>query len=146
MSCRRRLRRELQWGQWPSNDFTLDENRADLLRHQSEFENGVAFAYSVLQPDLKRCLGCVYIESCDTGGGAQLAYWVIDDARDIESNLVSETVSWLHSEWMFDRVVIPIRNENVRGISLAASLGFTPFDSPVEAKPSGYRYFICMKS
>ena len=49
MSCRERLREELQWGEWPREDFTVELNRVDLRGHGEEFERGVAFAYTVLQ-------------------------------------------------------------------------------------------------
>lgn len=124
MSCRDRLRRELQWGGWPANDFTLNENRSDLRKHQLEFEKGTAFAYSVLQPDCQRCQGCIYIETSDAVADAQLAFWVTDDALEIESTLVSRTVTWLHREWKLDRIALPLRHENPRGIALAESLGF----------------------
>jgi hypothetical protein len=83
MSCRARLRGELQWGEWPPEEFTLELNRADLRGHHDEFIRRRAFAYTVLSPDRARCLGCVYLERCAEIDGAQLAFWVINDAVDI---------------------------------------------------------------
>lgn len=142
MSCRDRLRRELQWGEWPSDDFTLEENRLDLRRHQSEFEKGTAFAYSVLQPDCQRCLGCIYIEASDTDADAQLAFWVTDDALEIESTLVSRTVTWLHREWKLDRIALPIQSQNHRGISIATSLGFQSVSQESEGDCGNCQYFV----
>lgn len=64
MSRRARLRDELQWGQWPPEEFTLECNRTDLRGHHDEFVRHEAFAYTVLSPDHTRCLGCIYIERC----------------------------------------------------------------------------------
>ena len=52
MSCRARLRKELQWGDWPPPDFTLHDSRDDLRDHFGEFTRGEAFAYTMLRPDL----------------------------------------------------------------------------------------------
>ena len=47
---------------WPREGFTLEENLADLKRHQQEFLNREAFAYTVVSIDESRVLGCVYID------------------------------------------------------------------------------------
>jgi len=118
MSCRTRLNKELQWGTWPPAEFTLEDNRGDLARHHGEFERGEAFAYTVLHPDRSRCLGCIYIERCDEIDGAQLAFWVIDEALELEPDLVRNVLDWIHTTWPIDRVLIPFREANSRGISL----------------------------
>ncbi|MCP3675161.1 MAG: GNAT family N-acetyltransferase, partial [Gammaproteobacteria bacterium] len=46
---------------WPSDDMTLENNRQDLLWHDDEFERRSSFTYTVLTPNEKKCLGCVYI-------------------------------------------------------------------------------------
>jgi len=48
-------------GPWPRQGFTLEENLADLERHQQEFLNRKAFAYTVVSLDETRVLGCIYI-------------------------------------------------------------------------------------
>jgi len=125
MSCRSRLREELQWRDWPPEGFTLEENREDLRRHHGEFMRGEGFAYTVLNPERTRCLGCIYLERCDEINGAQLAFWVIDDAIGLESELVANVVNWVHTAWSIDRVLIPFRATNTRGIALMRELGLT---------------------
>src|SRR5258705_9974454 len=44
---------------WPRS-MTPDENRADLERHASDFENRTGFTYTVRSPD-GDVIGCVYI-------------------------------------------------------------------------------------
>jgi len=54
--------RDWSGGTWPRDDFTLDENRADLQQHWEEFESGEAYAYTILNPDETRCEGCFYAD------------------------------------------------------------------------------------
>ncbi len=142
MSCRARLRNELQWGDWPPVDFTLDFNRADLRSHHDEFMRGEAFAYTVLRPDRVRCLGCVYLECCDEIDGAQLAFWVIDDAIDLEAVLVADMLEWMHSAWSMDRILIPLRNENNRGREIAKQCGLVAWRSDKDGPLSKHECFL----
>jgi hypothetical protein len=142
MSCRGRLRRELQWGDWPAEDFTLELNRADLRGHHAEFVRGEAFAYTVLSPDRTRCLGCIYLERCTEIEGAQLAFWVIDDALDTEAVLVTDVLQWVHREWPIDRVLIPLRDANTRGLALARQCGFVSWEPVAEGPLSNHRCFL----
>ena len=142
MSCRGRLREELEWGHWPPDDFTLESNRADLRRHHDEFTRGEAFAYTVLTPDRARCLGCIYVERCPEVGGAQLAFWVIDDAIDLEAALVTDVLQWVHSAWSIDRVLIPLREANARGMLLVRECGLTAGNSAEEGPLFDHRCFL----
>ena len=46
---------------WPADDFTLEANRKDLVRHERQHLAGEAFTYTVMNLDETQCLGCVYI-------------------------------------------------------------------------------------
>lgn len=46
---------------WPADDMTIEQDLADLRRHQQEFEERIAFAYTVVSLDESLCLGCVYV-------------------------------------------------------------------------------------
>ena len=48
-------------GTWPREEFTLEENLADLQRHEQEHRDRVAFTYTVMNPAETECLGCIYI-------------------------------------------------------------------------------------
>jgi hypothetical protein len=48
-------------GTWPREGFTLEENRADLERHEREHGERIAFTYTVMNPSETECLGCVYL-------------------------------------------------------------------------------------
>lgn len=142
MSCRARLSEELKWGAWPPEDFTVELNRADLRDHHDEFLREEAFAYTVLSPDRTRCLGCIYLERCAEIKGAQLAFWVVDDVLDMEATLVTEVLKWVHSAWPINRVLIPLRETNTRGIDLARRLGLEAWDSPKGGPFPDHRCFL----
>src|SRR5947207_8388063 len=44
-------------GSWPREGFTLEENLADLQRHEQEQIDRVAFTYTVMNPTEMECLG-----------------------------------------------------------------------------------------
>src|SRR5205814_962443 len=60
MSSADMLRR---WSQssWPSDEFTPEDNRKDLERHEREHAAREAFTFTVLDLGRARCLGCVYL-------------------------------------------------------------------------------------
>ena len=129
MGSRVRLRKELRWVRgWPRDDFTLEENRKDLERHDSEFSRGEAYAYSVLDPDGTTCIGCLYIGSWQQA--VTLSFWVVDAVleRGLETRLLTAVLEWLGAQWDFDRVLVPLRAENTRCIELARKLGMRTID------------------
>lgn len=142
MLCRGRLREELQWGNWPPDDFTVELNRADLRGHYEEFNRGEAFAYTVLSPDRAKCLGCLYLERCPEIEGAQLAFWVIDDAIAMEGHLVSSAIAWVHRDWHLPQLLIPLRETNPRGITLAHKCGLKLQDSSPDSPLSDHHWFV----
>ena len=142
MSCRERLREELQWGNWPPPDFTLGANRLDLTRHYGEFQRGEAFAYTVLSPDQSRCLGCIYLERGPQIDAAQFAFWVVDNAIEMESYLFSEILRWVHTAWPVKRIIVPLRDSNSRGIGIAQNGGLVPWDSRHVSSLCDHRCFL----
>ena len=47
---------------WPSKNLTLEQDLIDLAWHQKEFEIKSSFAYTVMNLNESKCLGCLYIE------------------------------------------------------------------------------------
>ncbi|MEO6299766.1 MAG: hypothetical protein ABIV25_10030 [Paracoccaceae bacterium] len=65
------------------DSLTLEENLIDLAWHQREFTIGHSFAYTVMNHDESRCLGCCYINPSDWPGHDVVAlYWARDPAMD----------------------------------------------------------------
>lgn len=86
MSAGERLKGAMEpGGIWPDG-LTLEENLIDLAWHQREFTIGHSFAYTVMNDDESRCLGCCYINPSDTPGvDADAFYWARDP--DFEAEL-----------------------------------------------------------
>ena len=99
-------------GSWPRPGFTLEENLADLKRHQQEFLNREAFAYTVVSLDETRVLGCVYIDPSETADSdAVVVMWVRQTEYDKElDEILFKTVrDWIRSDWPFRKVDYPGR-------------------------------------
>ena len=132
-------RKELRaWSQttWPSDEFTLAENRADLERHQREHGERVAFTYTVLTPTENRCLGCVYITPVpdaiahdypDADYAANVGFWVRTSERDtgLEYHLLATLRRWFAAEWSFKRVIYSISQTGTQQGDLLNSAGLT---------------------
>jgi len=105
---------------WPRPGFTLAENLADLERHEQEFRDRAAFAFTVVSPDESRVLGCVYINPCTVtpcvagpraetpppdGPAAAVYLWVRDEHHPaLTGTLYRAVKDWLVSSWPFSRV------------------------------------------
>lgn len=107
---------------WPSAQITFDENLADLVRHEREFNERTAFAYCILDPKLKRYLGCLYIMPLLANARrdqrherfcAEVYLWLSVLHHDITDALVqAEINAWLAVDWRLPQVAWPGRNPN----------------------------------
>ena len=107
---------------WPTADFTVEENRQDLVWHGEEHRERVAFTYSVLDATalndgVSRVVGCIYIRpftsACSTRGvacpsdlltssDAVARGWLIDELADHRRNVAHSVLAWLTSDaWQF---------------------------------------------
>lgn len=99
-------------GPWPRPGFTLEENLADLKRHQQEFLNREAFAYTVISLDESRVLGCVYINpSKKSNLNAVVHMWVRQTEYDkgLDDILFNTVKDWISTTWPFKNVDYPNR-------------------------------------
>lgn len=133
MSSASELRR-CRGSEWPSDDFTLAENRADLERHEREHERGEAYTYTVLAPDDVSCLGCVYIVPvwpearplCGSAtSGACVGFWVCASelASELDRHLLAALREWLQTEWPLDCVLFTNCIADARQAALFAEAG-----------------------
>jgi len=112
MESREMLRAQFG-GSWPREGFTLEENLSDLKRHQREFEQRDAFAYTVESLDEALVLGCVYINpSDDENIDAEVYMWVRQSEFDkgLDPILFETVKKWLDETWTFDQVSYPGRD------------------------------------
>jgi hypothetical protein len=57
----RELLRLWEQSTWPTEDFTVDDNRQDLVGLEQRHDEHRAFTYTVVNPDDTEALGCVYV-------------------------------------------------------------------------------------
>lgn len=93
------------WG-WPPATMTVDQDRADLSRHEAEAEAQVSFNYALMNGTETKLLGCVYIDPPERqGADAEISWWVIDAlvGTDAEAELDDLVPRWIEQEWPFAR-------------------------------------------
>jgi len=88
---------------WP-HEMTLEENRADLERHERDFAGRTGFTYTVLDPGDGDVIGCLYIYPAKDGPGAKVTSWVRADRAELDGPLAGAVAAWLE-DWPFERVV-----------------------------------------
>jgi RimJ/RimL family protein N-acetyltransferase len=92
---------------WPTDNFSIEENQNQLAIHEQQFVNRTAFVYTVLRPDESQVLGCVYIYPDETRDfDAIVTYWVRETKTvgDLPQKLRSALEIWLKTEWPFQTV------------------------------------------
>ena len=97
---------------WPKEELTLEQDLIDLGWHQKEFQRRNSFAYTVMNLDESKCLGCVYIvPSSKSGYDAVVYLWVRKSAFDkgLDPILYETIKNWLNKEWPFKNVAYPVR-------------------------------------
>jgi hypothetical protein len=112
MSSVDHIRATLPPGNWPWPGYTLRQNRRALTRHEREFDRREAFAYTVVTPDEREVLGCVYINPYPYGrADAAVFLWVTTEsvAAGVEPVVFSTVRAWLTDAWPFRSVVFPGR-------------------------------------
>ena len=92
-----------QQGNWP-HEMTLDQNLADLIRHDKDFQARRGFTYTVLDPD-DDIVGCVYIYPlAGDPTAANVSSWVTEARADLDTPLYTAVSEWLERDWPFPRV------------------------------------------
>jgi hypothetical protein len=97
---------------WPTANFTREDNLRDLAEHQQEFERRQAFAYTVVSHDETTCLGCLYINPPrGYATDARVYMWVRQRAYDqgLDPILFHTVKTWLATDWPFVHVLYPGR-------------------------------------
>ena len=97
---------------WPSEEMTLEENLSDIQKHQNDFLNRNSFTYTVLAPDERECLGCVYIYPSDKEKyDAKVYLWVRESKSKtgFDDILFNAVKKWISQRWPFKNVAYPGR-------------------------------------
>ena len=125
-------------GTWPREGFTLEENLADLERHEQEHHDRIAFTYTVMNPAETECLGCMYINPLEgllkragvsaehiPNASAYVTFWVRQSrlADNLDRRLLQALISWFQSEWAFSQVVFVAQKAQERQLQLFKEAG-----------------------
>ena len=99
---------------WPTDDFSVDENLSDLVWHNYEFEEKIAFTYTILDTDKQNCLGCIYLRPISTLDALSseekekivsyalfCTYWVVPEIRSSpkEDQFIKSLLLWFRNDW-----------------------------------------------
>jgi len=119
---------------WPSDDFTLDDNRFDLQGHADEFESGEGYAYTILNADESRVEGCFYtnsfVETLERFGVDAISqadvtqsdvivrFWIREERLDEEADLLNIIIKWLKTDWEFPNIYFATNTKNQRQAKL----------------------------
>lgn len=149
-------------GDWPREGFTIEENLADLQRHEQEHQDRLAFTYTVMNPAETECLGCLYITPLAqrlaraaatlqqhpasgttsqpppeiSAGDAVVTFWVRQSrlADNLDQRLLQSLTDWFCVAWTFPRVTFLAQNAQQRQLRLFEQLGMTLFYTLPNAK------------
>lgn len=116
---------------WPADDFTVEENRADLEGLEQRHRDGIAFTYTVVDPATDDCLGCVYLFSTTArflamsqvtpigdanwdDYAAVTYFWVRESrlAAHLDRTLLEALRGWLATDWVLDGRHLIVTNEH----------------------------------
>jgi RimJ/RimL family protein N-acetyltransferase len=140
MDSREDLRRASR-SPWPDDHFSVERNRDDLARHQTEHEAGDAYTYTVMDPEERVCLGCIYMvplpahlmrigaddEAIESAAwdAAAIYFWVRSTKlrEGFEAELLSAISSWMAREKAFSRVLYSTHTEDSRQVALFRDAG-----------------------
>jgi len=121
---------------WPQDDFTVQDNLADLEWHWLEHQERIAFTYTVLNPVKNTCLGCVYmklladmIEAKSEDGFeavgdfvAAVRFWVTKPnlKTNVDYDLLRVLIEWFQTAWPLNEVYFHTHDKNKRQLEIFA--------------------------
>ena len=92
-------------GDWPPlGGMTPEANLADLRRHAADFGAGLGFTFTVLDPDDRDVIGCVYLYPPDDDRhDVSIQTWVRADRSHLDATLADAVSVWVASDWPWQR-------------------------------------------
>ncbi len=104
---------------WPNANMTYSENLADLVRHEREFNDRIAFAYALLDLKSEHYLGCLYVKPIKSKREldrrqhlfqAQAFLWLSSTQRVLgQAEAFAEIQGWLSNYWPLKSIAWPGR-------------------------------------
>jgi hypothetical protein len=141
MASREYLRPWEQTG-WPADDFTVEEDLADLEGLEAGHREGRRYTYTVMTPDERECLGCVYLMPPDASSFAPerreqvgdaswddvtaAVYWWVRTSRladGLDLRLLDALRRWFAEEWSLAGYVLVTNEQVEQQVALLDGLG-----------------------
>jgi hypothetical protein len=90
---------------WPTDEYTLEQNEADLAEHEQDFAERIGFTYTVLEEGTDEVIGCVYLYPPKREGfDLDARSWVRADHAELDKPLYDAVVAWVAADWPFTSV------------------------------------------
>ncbi|MBW6435585.1 hypothetical protein KZ829_17735 [Actinoplanes hulinensis] len=114
-------------GRWPVDGFTLEQDLAQLARHEEDHRAGRAHAFALLDPAHAVSLGCLYLNpmrerlrDCFPEGAPMVTFWIRQDREDLTATVARAVHDWLLTAWPFPAHVFRILpGEHASRVALA---------------------------
>lgn len=101
---------------WPADDFSLEENLADLAGHIEDHRSRVALGFSIISTASRQVIGSLYVQRVGgwldeyaateamrrvvTAMEARVDVWArLDQEPDLLTRVVVAAVSWFAADW-----------------------------------------------
>ncbi len=129
---------------YPPEDFSVEDNLADLEQMDGEHRSGSRYAYTVMNVEETKVLGCIYLLPNDdrmyrtaevtshdgtdlASVDATVAFWIrVSTWKDgFERVLLEAILGWLRDAWSIERPVIMTNEKLDHQIATIESLGLT---------------------
>lgn len=125
---------------WPTDDFSVEENLADMEWHHGDHLARTAFTFTVLNPAEDCVLGCIYIvpfeplmaanphlEAMIGDNTALVRLWVVESrlADGLDKRLVHALIDWFEREWSFDAVYFHVYEQFKQQIETFEACGLS---------------------
>ncbi|WP_116951474.1 N-acetyltransferase [Jiangella endophytica] len=143
---------------WPTDDFTVAANRADLEGLEQRHTDRKAFTYTVMNPAGTECLGCVYLMPTDARSfaGARITpvgehrwddyaaavyFWVRKSRLEAQLDrvLLDALRSWLVRDWSLGGHLVVTNEQFTQQVGLIGQTDLElRFEVEVPDKPGRY--------
>ena len=129
---------------YPPEDFSVEDNLADLEQMDDAHRTGSRYTYTVMNADESEVLGCIYLLPSDdrmyrsaevtshdgtdlSSIDATVSFWVRPStwADGFERTLLAAVLDWLRDDWSLERPVILTNERLDHQIATIESLGLT---------------------
>ncbi|GAB3193172.1 GNAT family N-acetyltransferase [Nesterenkonia suensis] len=93
-------------GSWPPREgMSPERNLQDLERHARDFAQRRGFTFTVLAPQDREIIGCVYLYPAPgPEHDVTVQTWVRADRASLDGPLAEAVRDWIHAAWPWDRL------------------------------------------